>query len=73
MESNNVTISDLAPSSLVGVEGIIVGALSLVKSSRRNKDYQYYNGSISDGVKTARFVSFELKLKKEIEKALQLH
>ena len=56
MESNNVTISDLAPSSLVGVQGVFVGTLSPVKSSKRNKSYQYYDRSITGKVKTDSFL-----------------
>ena len=39
MDSNNVMILDLGPSCSVGVEGVFVGTLSPVKSSRRSKDY----------------------------------
>ena len=64
-----MAVSDLLPCSSVDVEGVFVGTLSPIKSSRSRTDTKYYDGSISDGVKTVRFVSFEPKLRKQIEEA----
>jgi len=65
----HVAVPDLLPCSSVDVEGVFVGTLSPIKSSRSRTDTKYYDGSISDGVKTVRFVSFEPKLRKQIEEA----
>ena len=70
MEKNAaVAVSDLVPCSSVNVEGVFVGTLSPIKSSSKNKQNKYYDGSFSDGVKTVRLVSFEPKLREQIEEA----
>ena len=66
MEKNVVKVSDLEPCNSVNVEGVFVGTLSPVRKNKQNK---YYDGSFSDGVKTVTFVSFEPKLREEIEEA----
>ena len=45
--------------------------LSPIKISRNRRDCLYFNGKLSDGVKMARFVSFERKLRECLDKFLQ--
>ena len=51
-------VSEVASSGTGTVHGIIVG-VSPVKSSKKRSDVKYFEGQISDGVKTMRLVSFE--------------
>jgi len=59
-------VSDLVPST---VEGAFVATLSPIKTSRKNTGVKYFEGQIFDGCKTVRFVSFEPKLRPQIEQA----
>ena len=59
-------VSDLVPSN---VQGVFVCPISLIKTSRKNARVQYFEGSLSDGSKTVRFVSFEPKLRPQIKQA----
>ena len=61
--------SDLVPSNSANVEGMFVGPISPIKTSRKTAQVQYFMGSLSDGSKTVRFVSFEPKLRPQIEQA----
>ena len=49
---DNVNISDLVPSTSTNVEGVFVGDLSLIKTSRKNPNVKYFEGQLSDGSKT---------------------
>ena len=69
MDSKDVEVSNLVPSTSANVHGVFVGALSPVKSSRNNTKMKYFEGQLSDGSKTVRFVSFEPKLRQQIEEA----
>ena len=62
-------VSDLVPSNSANVEGVFVGPISPIKTSRKTVRVQYFKGSLSDGSKTVRFVSFEPKLRPQIEQA----
>ena len=62
-------ISDLVPSSSASVEGVFVGSISPIKTSRTNSRVKYFEGHLSDGAKTVRFVSFETKLRSQVEEA----
>ena len=68
---DNVNISDLVPSTSTNVEGVLVfvGDLSPIKTSMKNPNVKYFEGQLSDGSKTVRFVSFEPKLHSKINKA----
>ena len=63
-----MSVSDVASSGTGTVHGVIVGQVSPVKSSTRS-DVKYFEGQISDGVKTVRLVSFEPSLRSQIEEA----
>ena len=62
-------ISDLVPSGSASVEGVFVGPVSPIKTSRNNAKVKYFEGQLSDGSKTVRFVSFEPKLRSQVEQA----
>ena len=49
------------------VHGQVVG-MSPVKTSRNNEELKYVDGHLSDGKEVCRFVSFDVKIKDEIEK-----
>ena len=42
--------------------------MSPVKTSRSNEELKYVDGHLSDGKEVCRFVSFNVKIKDEIEK-----
>ena len=65
-KDKDVSVLDLAPSSSASVEGVFVGTLSPVTTGKKNIGVKYCDGQISDGKKTVRFVSFEPKLRPEI-------
>ena len=65
----NVKVSDLVPSTSTNVEGVFVGDLSPIKTSRRKPNVKYFEGQLSDGCKTVRFVSFEPKLHSKVNEA----
>ena len=62
-------VSEVAYSGTGTVHGIIVGQVSPVKSSKKRPDVKYFEGQISDGVKTMRLVSFEPTLRCKVEEA----
>ena len=49
-------ISTLVPSSSASMEGVLVGNISPIKTSRNNARVKYFEGQLSDGAKTVRFV-----------------
>jgi len=69
MEANDVTVSDHVPLSSANVEGVFVGALSPITSSRNNGKVKYFEGQLFDGHKTVRFIYFEPKIRSQIEEA----
>lgn len=69
MNANDVGVSDLVLWNSTNIEGVFVGALSTIKSSRNNANVKYFEGQLSDGCKTVRFVSFEPEIRSQIEEA----
>ena len=59
-------ISGLVPSTSASVEGVFVGPVSPIKTSRSNSKVKYFEGKLSDWAKT---VSVEPKLRRQIEEA----
>ena len=69
-QENEMDVSQLvAPSSSATVHGVFVGAVSPVKTSRKNSSVKYFESQLCDGKKTVCVVSFELKFRNEIEDA----
>ena len=62
-------ISNLEPATSASMEGAFVGNILPIKTSRNNPRVKYFEGKISDGAKTVRFVSFEPKLRSQVEEA----
>ena len=62
-------ISNLMPSNSTNVEGVFVGPISPIKTSKKNTNIKYFEESLSDNSKTVRFVSSEPKLRPQIEQA----
>jgi len=69
MNSKEVSVSDLVPTSSANIDGVFVGALSPIKTSRNDGRTKYFNTQFSDGTETVRFVSFEPKLWSKIDDA----
>ena len=61
--------SNLVPSNSANVEGVFIGPISPIKISKKNVQVKYCEGSLIDSLKTVRFVSFEPKLRPQIEQA----
>ena len=53
--------------SAVTVHGVVLGTVSPVKTSTLNRGVKYFDGTFSDGKKTLRMVSFEPKLRGQLE------
>ncbi len=49
--------------------GFLLGPVSPTKCSRTKAEVQFFEGQLSDGKKTVRVVSFEPKLRAEVDKA----
>ena len=49
---HRMEVSEVASSGTGTVHGIIIGQVSPVKSSKKQTDVKYFEGQISDGVKT---------------------
>jgi len=62
----DLSVLDLLPSCSASVEGVFVGTLS---PGRKNPNVKYFKGQLSDGCKTVRSVSFEPRLRPQIEEA----
>ena len=61
-------VSDVKASTLSGtVHGVVVGELSPVKTSSKNRAVKYFDGRFSDGKKTVRLVSFDPTLRNKFE------
>ena len=48
----DMEISELVPSSSASIEGVFVGNISPIKTSRNNARVKYFEGQLSDGAKT---------------------
>jgi len=64
---NELEVSEIQPSSLANVHRVFVGSLSPIKASRKNNKVKYFEGQLSDGRKTVRVISFEPKLRGQME------
>lgn len=62
-------VSDLTPTKIAKVHGVVVGEVSPVKESKKNSTCKYFQGQLSDGKKTVRMISFEPKLRQDLQKA----
>ena len=65
---DEVEVSDMIVSPSAAVHGVFVGDLSPVKESRTKNGVKLFEGRFTDG-KVVRMVSFEPKLKFEVDKA----
>ena len=41
--------------------------MSLIKNSRKNKDIKYVEGQLTDGKEVCRFISFDVKIRDDID------
>ena len=71
MNVKDLSVSDLVPLTSAKVEGVFVGTLSPIKNSRNNTIVKYFEGKLSDGYTTVRFISFEPKIRPQIEESLE--
>ena len=60
---------DVSEVALSGSGTILIGQVSPVKSSKKRPDIKYFEGQISDDVKTMQLVSFEPTLRCKVEEA----
>lgn len=68
-QKSEFDVSEIAPTKSATVHGIFVGETSPVKCSKSNSSVKYFHTRLTDGKKTVRVVSFEPKLRSDIEKA----
>ena len=68
MDLSDLVISTGASSSGT-VHGVLVCEVSPIKTSRKRNDIKYFEGQFSDGKKTVRLVSFEPKLRGQLDEA----
>lgn len=61
-------VSDMTESSSAVVHCAVVGAVSPVKTSH-SSNVKFFEAKASDGKKSARLISFDLKLREKLEKA----
>ena len=67
-QEDEMDVSQLvAPSSSATVHGVFVGAVSPVKTSRKNTSVKYFESQLCDGKKTICVVSFEPKFRNELK------
>ena len=67
MDLSDLVVSNGASSS--GTVHGVVGEVSPIKTSRKRNDVKYFEGQFSDGKKTVRLVSFEPKLRGQLDEA----
>ena len=60
-------MSEVASSATGTIHGIIIGQVSPVKSIKKQTYVKYFEGQISDGVKTMLLASFEPTLSCKVE------
>ena len=69
-QENEMDVSQLVvPSSSATMHGVFVGAVSPVKTSRKNSCVKYFESQLCNGKKTVHVVSFEPKFRNKIEDA----
>jgi len=64
-----VNISEITECNSAIVHGIFVGRVSPVKKSQKKTGVEYFETNLNDGKNTVRLVSFNLKMRKEVEDA----
>ena len=67
-KSSEMDVSEVCEMKGATVHGMPVGELSPVKDSRSKVGVRYFEGQLSDGKKTVRIVSFEPKLRSDLER-----
>ena len=68
MDVSNLIVS-IGASSLGTVHGVLVGEVSPIKTSRKRNNVKYFEGQCSDGKKTVRLVTFEPKVRGQLDEA----
>ena len=68
MDVSNLVVS-IGASSSGTVHGALVGEVSPIKTSRKRNNVKYFEGQCSDGKKTVRLVTFEPKLRDQLDEA----
>ena len=61
-------VSDIQEANVATVHGVFVGDVSRVRDSRKNSGVKLFEGRLTDGKKAVRVVSFEPRLRCDIEK-----
>ena len=69
MLTKDIIVSDMAECNFATVHKAFVGAVSPLKSCRKKSDVQYFEANLSNGDKTVLVVSFEPRLRAEVEEA----
>ena len=67
--ADEMSISDLQVSPSTTVHGVVVGNVSPLKSSRKDSSRKWFDGQFTDGAKVVRMISFNPKLRSELESA----
>ena len=68
MDVSNLVVS-IGASSSGTMHGVLVGEVSPIKTSRKRNNVKYFEGQCSDGKKTVRLVTFEPKLRGQLDEA----
>ena len=68
-KSEDMNVSEMSACSCATVHGVFINDVSPVKCSRTNPDVKYFLGQFTDSKKAVRMVSFEPKLRNEVQKA----
>ncbi len=66
---NEMEVSDMSQSNSATVHGVFIGAVSPTRESRTKPEIKFFESLLSDGKETVRVVSFEPKLRAEVEQA----
>ena len=67
-----VSETSVSPSPVTVHGVIIVGQISPLKTSKTKSGVRYFDGSLSDGRKTLRMISFDPKLREQFEVFMEL-
>lgn len=68
-KSEDVNVSEITLCSAATVHGVFIGEISPVKCGKSHPNVKYFDGQFTDGKKAVRMVSFEPKLRTEVQKA----